>query len=687
VEVAAGTTFRLNQNGNSTYAGQFTRMGDETGLVKEGTGKLTVSNKVDLKYVTVSAGELALAAGNILSSDAVVNIANAATLSLLSGNQSIYQLFGGGNLNLGSNNLSIETGGTFFGKISGTGQVAVRSGSFTISQELSTPDANFTVNAGSITSLKNGAALKAKSLDVRGILNLGESGGSGATIEAKDGLNVYGTLQGGGTVAKGLTTIYSGANLKPGYSPGTLTFTEGLQLNAGSNTTMEIKNPTLAAGVGFDQLIVGENAQFKIINGANLLISNNGMTGTLPLGATVKLFNYSPGKVEGQFGNVTAEIGTGVGALNLSTGNVVGLGSSNMTQIRNAATTANEKAIYSGLLQSSAGNVAQFYGGRFIEKLISNSVNGAAATKAVFNAYNPEAYLSLSDLSQAATQEAFPTWKSMYQNQEKLVAFAGNSIKSTSANDDFQSFGLGIKSLTVGATRNFGQNTMMFTMGGINSTGSSKSVYSTGSGFTAGVSLIGSVPSLTDATWFTGVSYSALDINGNRQNLNGGTRFDSVSSNSSKIELGVEKRVQLENSYVMMRGALALGETNRGRVNEIGLINSLDTMSIHASRYGFKVVDLGVEFGGQLNSSTQWYGSVNYQMGDLNNNTVKAGYDNDQAQFSVEAKSAMNANGKLLTGIRHKYSSDLTLDASIGLARSWDRLSNFLGRVELTKSF
>jgi hypothetical protein len=169
--------------------------------------------------------------------------------------------------------------------------------------------------------------------------------------------------------------------------------------------------------------------------------------------------------------------------------------------------------------------------------------------------------------------------------------------------------------------------------------------------------------------------------------LNGGARFDSVSSNSSKIEVGVEKRVQLNSSYVMMRGALAVGSTNRGRVNESGNIDSLDTMSIHASRYGFKMMDLGLEFGNQINSATQWYGSVNYQLGDLNKNTVKAGFDNDQAQFSVEAKSAMNSNGKLLTGLRHQYSSDLTIDASIGLARSWDRQSNVLGRVELSKSF
>lgn len=687
VEVAQGTTFRLDQNGDSTYAGKFTRMGEDAALVKEGTGKLTLSNTVDLEYVTISEGELALAAGNILSSDAVVSIADEAALTLLAGNQSIHQLLGNGDLNLGANTLSIETGGSFFGRISGTGQLAVRSGPFTISQELTTPDASFDVNTGSTTSLLNGASLKVKQLDVHGVMALGASGGAGATVEANDGFNVYGTLKGGGSINKGVTTIHTGANLMPGYSPGTLTFSEGLHLDTGSVTTMEIKDPALAAGVGFDQLIVGTGAEFKITHGAILDIQDDGLSGPLALGSTVKLFNFSVGKVQGQFGQVNAEAGMGVGALNLATGNVVGLGASNMTQIRNSAKTANEKAIYSGLLQTATGNVSQFYGGRFIENLILSSASGAAATKAVYNAYNPEAYLSLSDVSQAATQEAFPTWKSSYLNKEKLVAFAGNSIKSTSQGDDHQVYGLGIKSLTVGATRSVGQNTLIFTMGGINSTVSSKSVQSSGSGFTAGIALFGAVPSLTDTTWFTGIAHSSVDQNGRRTNLNGGTTFNGVGSDSSKLELGIEKRIQMSNTYWMLRGSLALGTTNRDRVNENGNVDSLDTMSVHASRYGFKMMDLGLEFGNQINSKTQWYGAVNYQVGDLNKNTVKVGFDNDQAQFNVEAKSAMSANGKLSTGLRHQYSNDLSIDASIGLARSWDRQSNVLGRIELSKSF
>lgn len=686
IEIAAKTTFNLNQGGNSEYAGQFQRGDDDSALVKQGAGKLTISGAINLKYITIAGGELALAKAGILASDAIVNIGSQGTMSLLVGNQSINQLSGNGVLNLGSNILTIENGGDFNGQVYGSGQISVNQGYFNIANSINS-QGSFEVKAGSTTHLDNGASLAAKQLDVRGILSLGSSGGNGATITASNGVDIYGTLMGGGSIT-GLTTIHSGANLKPGYSPGILTFNSGLNLDTGSVTTMQIKDPSQPAGTGFDQLIMANGSQFQISNGAKLQIESDGMTGPLALGSKVNFFKFAVGNVNGVFGEVTAGAGTGVGALSLATGNVVGLGANGtMAQIQSTAMTPNEKAIYSGLLKPTTGGVSQFYGGQFIEKLITASAIGTAATKAVFNAYNPEAYLSLSDVSQAATQEALPTWKSRYLNQEKLVAFAGNSINSTSRGDDHQAFGLGIKSLTVGGTRNVGDNTLMFTLGGVNSTITSNYVYSTGNGFTAGLALFGSVSMLPGTTWFTGLSVASLALDGRRNNLNGGAEFKGVNSNSNKIEVGLEKRLQFETSYLMMRGSLALGSTNRGRVNEAGFVNTLDTMSVHSSRYGYKLMDLGLEVGNQINSTTNWYGAVHYQAGDLNKNTVTAGFDKDQALANVEAKSSLSSNAKLLTGFRHQYASDVALDASLGLARSWDGKSDALARIELSKSF
>lgn len=685
VEISEGTTFRLSQTGNSIYEGQIVRGDDASALVKEGTGKLTLSNTIDLKNIKISAGELALNKAGILSSDAIVDITSQGKLSLLTGNQSIYQLLGAGQLDLGSNNLSIVTGGTFTGEISGSGKIDVDNGLFSITDRLTTPDASFTVNANSNTSLGNNAKLTAKQLDVNGVLSLGVSGGTSASVEARDGVNIYGTLQGGGTVT-GITTVHAGANLKPGYSPGILTFNNGLHLTSGSITTMEIKNPLQAAGVGFDQLIIGPDADFKITTGAKLDIVDNGVTSSLGLGSTVNIFNFTVGRIEGKFGEVTADPSLKVGALSLATGNVVGLGdSTTMTQIRNTAVTSNEKAIYSGLLQSSEGGVAQFYGGEFIEKLIQSSSFGAAATKAVFNSYNPEAYLGLSDVSQAAAQDALPLWKSQLGTTDKLFGYASSTTKANQKHPDHQAFGLNLRSSHIGATRQWGDKTVLMSFGIVDPSVRSNYVQASGNGFNAGVSVYGGAAGLPNSIWFVGMSHSDLKLKGTR--VVAQSQFNDVSSSSTQLMAGIENRQTFENNYVMFRGSLAAGHAKRGRVNEIGSTSSLNTLAVHKDTYDYKQIDLGVEVGAQVNSLATWYGSLHYSAGTRNKDTVTVGYDNDQAKFTVTGRSAMSSNTQLMTGIRYQYAPDTSFESSIGVSRGWDTGSDVQARIGFVKTF
>lgn len=686
VEVAAGTTFRLNQSGDSSYEGRFTRMGAEAGLVKEGAGKLTLSNTVDLKYVTISAGELALNKGMILSKDAIVDIAQGARLSLLVGNQEIDELKGAGFLRLGTNNLSINKGGNFSGVIDGTGQVAVNQGAFTISNSLKTTDAAFVVSAGSQTNLGNGASLEAKQLDVRGQLTLGTNSSSQAVLSARDGVNVLagGTLKGTGQIKDGLTTVHTGGKLQPGHSPGMLTFIEGLQLNAGSMTEMEIANPAGLAGVGYDRLNIGTDASFKIVKGANLSINTDGAPAPLALGQTVKLFDFTPGKVEGQFGSVSTNM-AGLGALSLATGNVVGLGAANMTQIRNSAVTSNEKAIYAGLLQSTEGGVAQFYGGQFIERLVNAAGAGSVATKAVFNAYNPEAYLGLSDISQAAAQDALPVWKSQLGNTDKLFAYAASTTRANQQNPDHQTFGLSVRSTNIGATRQLGNNTVVMSFGVVDPMVRSNYVFSSGNGFNTGVSVYGPATALPNSLWFVGLSHADLKMNGTRSIAQ--SRFRDVGTSSTQLEAGLESRYTFSNNYVMLRGALAVGQGQRDRVNETGDFNPLNTLSVHADKYSYNQLALAVELGTQVSSLTSWYGSLNYETGNQNKNSVTVGYDNDQAQFSVNGRSAMASNARLMTGFRHQYSQGTTLESAIGLARGWNGSSDVQARIGLVKKF
>lgn len=104
------------------------------------------------------------------------------------------------------------------------------------------------------------------------------------------------TLGGNGTIG-GATTVLG--DLRPGNSPGDLTFLNGLTLESSANTTMEI------AGTGagqFDRLLVTGQLTF----GGTLTLNNTGYTATY--GNSVDLFNWTT-----TTGNFSAITGTDLG--------------------------------------------------------------------------------------------------------------------------------------------------------------------------------------------------------------------------------------------------------------------------------------------------------------------------------------------------------------------------------------
>jgi uncharacterized protein affecting Mg2+/Co2+ transport len=96
---------------------------------------------------------------------------------------------------------------------------------------------------------------------------------------------------------------------------------------------------------------------------------------------------------------------------------------------------------------------------------------------------------------------------------------------------------------------------------------------------------------------------------------------------------------------------------------------------------------LAVELGTQVTSLSSWYGSLNVETGNQNKNSVTVGYDNDQAQFTVNGRSAMSSNARLMTGLRHQYSQGTTLESAVGLARGWNGGSDVQARIGLVKKF
>jgi len=689
VEIANDTYLRLIQNGNSTYSGSFSRTNDASHLVKEGTGTLTASGPIDLRYVTIAAGGLALNGENILSSDAIVDVLTGGTLSLLVGNQSIDQLLGAGIVNLGTNNLHLTNGGTFSGSFLGSGMIDVDGGTFNING-INSPTAGFTVKNGSTTNL-------AGELNVDK-LNVAEGGrlalGAGADVIAKN-VTIAGDLTGSGII-NGATIVKSTGHLSPGYSPGAMLFNDGLTLENLSRTTMEIENKALTAGQGWDHIALGNGKALTIQSGARLEIKEFGAfhDGGLDMGEKLNLFGFTPGKVNGVFGNASmlAVNGSTIAnphvVMNLATGNVVGLGDGTLSGVASKAQTDNERAIYQGLLKSSTGGVAQFYGGRFIENL-TTAVARNTSTRAVFNAYSPEAYMALSDVSQDAAQAAIPSWKSSYLGQQGFMAFGAKSSKSSRAGEDQQSYGVSFNQYNVGYVRNLGNQALMFTFGDLSNVRAESELFNgSGKGFNASASLLGRFDSLSDTAWHVGLGLSSTKMSGTRDILTNRASFADIGASSTVLSTGIETKKSFGvASYFMGRGAISSGSTSRDSISESGgSQGGLDVMTLQATTRKYTSFDAGFEVGTSVSPTTIWYGSFDAQTSSVNKSVV-ASFDNGQAAVDVNANSALRSTNKLMTGLRFRGTDGMSFEAALGTTLSWDKKTNMLASVNVFVPF
>jgi fibronectin-binding autotransporter adhesin len=238
--IASGGTFRLNHSGGGGYTATGTLQGgglfqsDNSGNLGVGgdftafTGTFRINNGgVTYFYNTANAkfpnAALELNGGGINLSDQFNDSSNPFETGSLSGTSAsafVNGAFGGGATRLWIVNQSVA--GTYQGYIEDSGGrlLALRkSGPATL-----TMTGASTYSGG--TTVSNGTLL---------VNNVSGSGTGTGTLAVQDGA----TLGGTGSVG-GLATLESGSTLAPGVSPGTLTFTAGMNLDAGSALTMEM---------------------------------------------------------------------------------------------------------------------------------------------------------------------------------------------------------------------------------------------------------------------------------------------------------------------------------------------------------------------------------------------------------------------------------------------------------------
>ena len=419
ITLNGNAVYTVNQTANGTFAGTIAGSGS---VVKTGNATLTLQGGgVDSfrpSALSIQQGAVAVNGAGILDNALSVSVSQGATLSLITGNQTIRNLTGSGSLSLNGNNLYLAQGGNFAGTVTGSGNVQVTSGTFNLTNTINSTSGNFQVQPNSVMNVASTGTLNAPVIDVtgslgvegtvhsttnnvNGVLHLGNNTGTagGSLVSTTTNVNGGGVLSGVGSVTG--QVVVGGASagtLAPGNSPGVMTIAN-LTLDNNSVSRMEIEGNVgaglTAAQGGYDQITVTGALSLR---GTSVLQIANSNTFELNLGEKVKVFNFDPGAVSGKFGSVTNAFSRSV-AFNLATGSVVGLGSYTPVSFETAvAKTANEQALINQVRVGTAGGVNQYYGGRLIEFVSGALATGNAANvSAAFDKASPEAYVGLMD--------------------------------------------------------------------------------------------------------------------------------------------------------------------------------------------------------------------------------------------------------------------------------------------------
>ena len=412
-----GTNLTVSQGGNSSYAGSIVGLGSFT---KNGTGTLTLSGaagSLDLgQGVIVNAGVLALDGEGILDADLNLLINGGGTLRLVDGDQRANSLAGTGLIDLGTGNrLTVNDGGSFFGSVVGTGVLDIGGGDFIVNNSISSTEGTFNVNTGASTTVASGAELEFPDINVDngarldvlgtvtaetttvqsgGLMHLGNSLGSVAGSVVSDTTEIFGTVSGVGAFTGDVSAL-AGANLKPGNSPGILSFVN-LTLGNLSVTELEVEG-TAGAGVnpnGHDQIQV--SGTLTIASGSTVQIVNS-TAYELGLADTIKVLSFAEGSVSGNFSTAQQSGFAREVVLNLATGNVVGMGPAGHAAFLAAlAPGLNQQRMLTDLLVEDNGGVEQYYGGKLIERLATAVATGGDSNR-VFSLASPERHVGLLD--------------------------------------------------------------------------------------------------------------------------------------------------------------------------------------------------------------------------------------------------------------------------------------------------
>ncbi|BCU79763.1 autotransporter-associated beta strand repeat-containing protein [Luteolibacter sp. LG18] len=260
---ATGThAFDIGTGRAGTVSGVISEAAAGASLTKTGSGLLTLSGANSHSgTTTVSGGTLALSGSGTLGASTVgVSVSGSSSILDLGGTlQTVGAVtLGGGTIQNGTLTGSsyTSTGGTISASLGGSGNFSQASGTTTL---------------GGINSYTGTTTISGGNFVVNGSL-----GNTTTTIQ-------NGAALGGSGTIGGATTIQSGGTLAPGNSPGIITFSNSLALQAGSNLDWQFSGDTLATrGTDYDGVDV-TGGTLTLETGAilNLLASGTDYTASV----------------------------------------------------------------------------------------------------------------------------------------------------------------------------------------------------------------------------------------------------------------------------------------------------------------------------------------------------------------------------------------------------------------------
>ena len=504
----------------------------------------------------------------------------------------------------------------------------------------------------------------------------------GTRLDAKSTTVTGGMIMGIGGVS-GSVAMNERSWLAPGASPGVAQF-EQLSLNGGSTTEIEIAPRSAggrAAGVDHDQLAV--SGQLKISGNSRLVLQpfNGGSVGA---GEIITIFNVKPGNISGQFGSVENQ-GVGNAIVNLGTGSLVGLGSETHSEfVSRVARTPNQRSMLSGLSAGTTGGVAQSYGGRLIERLVTAGSN-SAAIDGVFTRLTPEAHAAWLDMSRDSLMFAAPSIVENFGKTDSAVTVGlASSQRSTGAELGYADYRVRATRLVLGASGKQNDTYVQAHLIPEDVTLSSPTLRGTGNGVTGGISMA------RELNWAAGLhlvgrfAFSEHSSDADRATSAGESKARQISTSGSLFGLGLGHIAPLGRATLRTEAGVIGYTVRTGEFSETNQTSAYDALTVQPGKRAGSAFSLGASLGGSISDQVDYrVGARVASFSGSRQQDVAARLNTEQSVFRVQGLGFATTQYSLNVGLGYKLGKQSSLSADLGTAGG----SNYQSRVNFNLNF